>query len=120
MGPGAEISIAAGSCKGMVVCVKVGWGLEVSVGLGVRVGAALGVSTRATSVPILFAEFAVSAITVGRYSGGYAVGMGLAIGAAQPARSPRSEAMMRILRVIQRNDCHCEESFSMTKQPHIK
>ena len=35
MGPGAKIWIAAGSCPGMVVCVKVGAGVGLSVGSGV-------------------------------------------------------------------------------------
>ena len=70
IGPGADISMAAGSCPGMVVLVNVGRGLGVNVGLGVLVGEALGVSARATSVPKTLAESAVNAITVGRYSGG--------------------------------------------------
>ena len=92
MGPGAKIWIAAGSCPGIVVCVKVGRGVGLNVGLGVLVGGKSGVRASATSVPKTFAASAVSAITVGRYSGGYAVGIGLAVGAAQAGKSPRSQA----------------------------
>jgi hypothetical protein len=54
-----------------------------------------GVNAIAVSVPKTFAAFAVKAITVGRYSGGYGEGTGLAAGDAkgeQPTTSPRREA----------------------------
>jgi hypothetical protein len=70
IGPGAEISIAAGTCPGIVVCVKVGRGVGLSVGLGVSLGETLGVKAIAVSVAEVFTDSAVSAITVGRYSGG--------------------------------------------------
>jgi hypothetical protein len=70
MGPGDWISIAANSCPGMVVAVKVGFGLGVLVGLGISVGAWVGVRANAVSVIEIFAASAVNAITVGRYSGG--------------------------------------------------
>jgi hypothetical protein len=47
-------------------------------------------------VPKTFAASAVIAITVGRYSGGKAVGMGLAVGAAQAVRIPSIEVRSRI------------------------
>src|SRR5918993_3957043 len=92
IGPGAKIWIAAGSCPGIVVCVNVARGVGLRVGLGVLEGGMSGVKARATSVPSAFAASAVIAITVGRYSGGYAVGMGLGVGAAQATKSPRIEA----------------------------
>ena len=70
MGPGAKIRIAAGSCPGMVVGVKVGPAVGLSVGSGVSVGDRCGVRAIAVSVPEMFAESAVRAMTVGRYSGG--------------------------------------------------
>jgi len=70
MGPGDWICITAGSCPGMVVAVDVGRGVGVRVGRGVLVGVTVGVSAIAVSVPEMFAASAVSAITVGRYSGG--------------------------------------------------
>ena len=100
MGPGAKIWIAAGSCPGIVVWVNVAWGVGLRVGRGVSEGNTGGVSARATSVPIIFAASAVRAITVGRYSGGYAVGMGLGVGAAHAAKSPRKEASRKIVRFI--------------------
>ena len=101
MGPGASIWIAAGSCPGMVVCVNVGRGRAVRVGLGVFVSGKLGVSARAVAVPDVFSASEVNATTVGKYSGGYAVGMGLAVGAAQAAKSPRRETRRAKLRFIQ-------------------
>jgi hypothetical protein len=83
IGPGAKIWIAAGLWLGIVVWVNVGCGGAVLVGLGVDEGIADGVSASATSVPILLAASAVIAITVGTYSGGYAVGTGLDAGAEQ-------------------------------------
>lgn len=70
IGPGAKIRIAADLCPGIVVCVKVGSGVGLSVGSGVSVGDCCGVRTMAVSVPEMFTESAVSAMTVGRYSGG--------------------------------------------------
>ena len=70
MGPGAKIRIAAGSCPGMVVAVKVGPGVGLRVGSGVSVENCCGVRAFAVSVPEMFAESAVKALTVGRYSGG--------------------------------------------------
>jgi hypothetical protein len=70
MGPGAKIWIAAGSCPGMVVAVKVARGVGLSVGRGVLLGRTVGVRASATSVPRRFAASAVNAITVGTYSGG--------------------------------------------------
>jgi len=104
IGPGAEIWIAAGSCPGMVVCVKVARGVGLSVGLGVFVGWRTGVRAKAVSVAEMLAASAVHAITVGRYSGGYAVGIGLAAGAVQPAKSPRREASRIRFRFIQSID----------------
>ncbi len=72
----------------MVVCVNVGWGVGLSVGRGVLEGRTVGVNASATSVPKTFAASAVIAMTVGRYSGGKAVGMGLAVGAAHAVKIP--------------------------------
>jgi len=99
MGPGAAISIAAGSCPGIVVIVKVGRGVGDNVGRGVRVGGEVGVRAITVCVPERFPASTVSAITVGRYSGGYGVGAGLDVGdakAEQPAKSPRREARRRV------------------------
>src|SRR5688572_19953706 len=106
MGPGAKIWIAAGSCPGIVVWVNVAWGVGLRVGRGVWEGSTGGVSASATSVPILFAASAVSAITVGRYSGGYAVGMGLGVGAAHAASIPLREASRKIVCFMQ-TECQC-------------
>jgi hypothetical protein len=100
MGPGEKIWIAAGSCPGMVVAVKVALGKGVRVGAGVSEGESWGVRAKAVSVSEMRADSAVSAMTVGRYSGGYAVGMGLAVGAAQAAKSPRREASRSKFRFI--------------------
>ena len=70
IGPGAKIRIAAGLCPGMVVCVNVGRGVGLSVGSGVLVEGCCEVGTTAVSVSEMFTESAVSAMTVGRYSGG--------------------------------------------------
>jgi len=70
IGPGDWICIAAGSCPGMVVTVNVGRGVGESVGRGVLVGRLVGVNAIAVSVPEMPAASTVSAITVGRYSGG--------------------------------------------------
>ena len=75
----------------MVVSVNVGIGVGLSVGLGVRVGGSVGVNAITVSVAERFAASAVNAITVGRYSGGKGVGLGLADGGAQANRSPRRE-----------------------------
>jgi len=100
IGPGAKIWIAAGSCPGMVVFVDVGWGVGLRVARGVLEGRTVGVSAKATWVPKTFAASAVNAITVGRYSGGYTVGMGLAAGVAQAARSPRRGASKQRFRFM--------------------
>jgi hypothetical protein len=70
IGPGAKIRIAADLCPGIVVCVKVGLGVGLRVGSGVFVGDCCGVRASAVSVSEMFAESAVSAMIVGRYSGG--------------------------------------------------
>lgn len=70
MGPGEKICIAAGSCPGMVVCVKVALGKGVRVGAGVSEGGSTGVNAMAVSVNEILAASAVNAMTVGRYSGG--------------------------------------------------
>ena len=70
IGPGAKIWIAADSCHGIVVCVKVGPGVGLSVGSGVSVGDGCGVRAIAVPVSERLAESAVSAMAVGRYSGG--------------------------------------------------
>jgi hypothetical protein len=95
MGPGEKTWIAAGSCPGIVVCVNVARGKGVRVGAGVFEGVNTGVKAKAVSVSEILAASAVNAMTVGRYSGGYAVGMGLAVGAAQAVKSPRKEASRR-------------------------
>lgn len=82
----------------MVVCVNVGCGVGLSVGRGVLVGGKSGVRASATSVPSALAASAVCAMTVGRYSGGYAVGMGLAVGGAQAGKS--KSRMARRIRFI--------------------
>jgi len=104
IGPGAKIRIAAGSCPGMVVGVKVGPGMGLSVGSGVSVRDCWGVRAIAVSVPEMFAESAVRAITVGRYSGGYGVGAEVEAGdakGAQPAKNPRSEVSRIKFRFMQ-------------------
>ena len=70
IGPGAKIRIAADSCQGMFVCVNVGAGVGLSVGEGVSVGDGGGVRAKAVPVPERFADSAVKAMAVGRYSGG--------------------------------------------------
>ncbi len=70
IGPGEEIRIAAGSCPGIVVAVNVAFGRGVRVGAGVFVGGRTGVKAKAVSVSEIPAASAVSAMTVGRYSGG--------------------------------------------------
>jgi hypothetical protein len=66
----------------------------------VFVGGRIGVGATAVCVPEVFKASAVNATTVGKYSGGKAVGMGLAVGAAQPTRSPRVETRRMKLRFI--------------------
>jgi hypothetical protein len=92
IGPGDWICMAAGSCPGIVVAVRVGRGVGVNVGKRVCVGRVVGVRAIAVCVPEMLAASAVCAITVGRYSGGYGVGMGLAVGAVQAAKSPIRDA----------------------------
>ena len=105
IGPGAKIRIAAGSCPGMVVGVKVGPGMGLSVGSGVSVRDCWGVrAIVAVSVPEMFAESAVRAMNVGRYSGGYGVGAEVEAGDAkgeQPAKNPRSEVSRIKFRFMQ-------------------
>ena len=76
----------------MVVGVDVGIGVGVSVGSGVSVGGCSGVRALAVPVPERFAAATVSAMAVGRYSGGSGVGTGLELGEAQPAKIPRRQA----------------------------
>jgi len=54
----------------MDVAVNVGRGVGESVGRGVLVGSLVGVNAIDVPVPEMLADSAVSAITVGRYSGG--------------------------------------------------
>jgi hypothetical protein len=70
MGPGEKICIAAGSCPGMVVGVKVAFGRGVRVGAAVSDGTSMGAKAIAVSVSEMLAASAVNAMTVGRYSGG--------------------------------------------------
>ena len=70
MGPGEMICMAAGSCPGIVVAVKVALGVGERVGSGVSVGKPLESKTNAVSVADMFPASTVDAITVGRYSGG--------------------------------------------------
>ncbi len=70
MGPGDWISIAAGSWPGIVVAVNVAWGVGETVGSGVSVGAISGIDAIEVPVAEKAAASAVSAMTVGRYSGG--------------------------------------------------
>ena len=70
MGPGAWICIAACSCPGIVVAVNVGRGVGERVGRGVLVAELTGVKATAICVPEMPAASTVSAITVGKYSGG--------------------------------------------------
>jgi hypothetical protein len=94
IGPGDWIWIAAGSWPGMVVAVDVGLGLGVSVGTGISVGKSVGRMVIAAWVAAAFAAYAVSAITVGKYSGGYSVGTALWVAGAkgeQPTKSPSTE-----------------------------
>jgi hypothetical protein len=79
----------------MVVGVNVAAGVNVEVGLRVFVGIACVRAMMAVSVAARFADSAVCAMTVGRNSGGIGVGMGFEVGAAQPAKSARREAMKR-------------------------
>ena len=106
MGPGARNCIEARLCAGMAVDVDVGRGVGVSDGVGesvgasVSVGATVGMEASTVSVAARFAPSAVMAMIVGRYSGGYGVGMEAEAGAAQPANNPRREAMKRKYRFI--------------------
>lgn len=71
-----------------------------NVGKRVRVGRLVGVRAIAVCVPAMLAESTVNAITVGKYSGGYGVGMGLAVGAAQAANNPMMKIRRKSLRRI--------------------
>jgi len=65
--------MAASLCPGIEVRVAVGCGEGVKDALRVRVasaGKSVGVNATAVCVPWIFAAAAVSAITVGKYSGG--------------------------------------------------
>ena len=62
--------MAAGLCPGIVVAVNVGRGVGERVGGGVLVTVLTGVRATAICVPEMSAARTVSAITVGRYSGG--------------------------------------------------
>jgi len=79
----------------MDVKVNVGAGVNVDVGRGVRVGVTNADSAAEVSVAARFADSAVCAMMVGKNSGGIAVGMGIEVGEAHPARSPRREASRR-------------------------
>jgi hypothetical protein len=70
MGPGDTNRIAPKRCQGIGVGVGVGAGVKVEVGRGVSDGTSVPTEARAVSVPAAFAALAVSAMTVGRYSGG--------------------------------------------------
>jgi len=100
MGPGDVIRIADCLCPGIVVAVDVGAGVNVEVGLRVLVGTDNASAAMDVSVPAMFADSAVCAMTVGRNSGGIGVGMGFEVGEAQPATSPRREARRMSLCVI--------------------
>jgi len=97
IGPGDRISIAAGSCPGIVVAVEVALGVGERVGSAVSVGKPVGSTVIKACVAAAFAASAVSAMTVGRYSGGYGVGTGLCVDGCkgeQPAIDARRRAMM--------------------------
>ena len=70
IGPGELNRTAAVAWPGMEVGVFVALGVNVRVGIGSSVGISVGVNAIAVAVPELFADSAVSAITVGKYSGG--------------------------------------------------
>jgi hypothetical protein len=101
IGPGDVMRIAACLCPGIDVGVNVGAGVNVEVGLGMFVAVISASDANAVSVAARFADSAVCAMTVGRNSGGIVVGMGLAAGAAHPAKSPRREAKMKTRRFIE-------------------
>ena len=88
----------------MAVCVYVGAGVNVRVGSGVSVGNSVGMDAINVAVDESLSActmaFAVSATTVGRYSGGYGVGTGLEVWGVQPATNPRREARMRMVRFM--------------------
>jgi hypothetical protein len=86
--------------------VEVGTGVGLRVGLGVVVGGCVGVRAMMVWVAARFAASAVSAMTVGRYSGGSGVGTELETGEArgeQAAISPRRQADTKSLRFITDN-----------------
>ena len=76
IGPGEMNWTALRAWPGMEVGVFVGLGVGVSEGSGVSVGSSnalgtiVGVKAIAVSVPNTFADSAVKAMTVGKYSGG--------------------------------------------------
>lgn len=84
----------------MDVTVNVGAGVKVEVGLRVFVGVTNADNAAEVSVAAMFAASAVCAMMVGRNSGGITVGIGFEAGAAQPAKSPRSEASNKSLYFI--------------------
>ena len=70
IGPGAMNWIVAFLCPGMVVGVNVGKDVGLRVGSGISVGRSVGIEAIYVSVAAILTDSAVSAITVGRYSGG--------------------------------------------------
>jgi len=91
IGPGIRIRICAPGGVGDGVGVFVGsgvGGIGVSVGVEVTVGGAIFVSASM----VFMAEFAVNAMTVGRYSAGYGVGTGSVIWSIQADKRLRRDA----------------------------
>ena len=101
MDPGATIWITPGACPCIEVGVYVGPGVMVGVGSGVLVGVIVGMDAKKVAVAESPADCAVMAMTVGRYSGGYGVGMGIEVGEAQAAKSPRREAKRMMIRFME-------------------
>src|SRR5215510_15834165 len=94
IGPGETNRMAPARCHGIGLGVAVGRGVDVRVASGVSDGGAVPVRAAAVSVPAAFTAEAVSAMTVGKYSGGYGVGTFWFEG-AQAERSPRMETNVR-------------------------
>jgi hypothetical protein len=120
MGPGAWISIAESLWLGMVVAVNVGLGLGVFVGSGISVGISVGVNATLVCVPEMLAASTVSAITVGRYPGGYGVGTGLCAGDAQPAKNPRRTTKRKSRRIMFSECRMISETSYLNLQIHIQ